>query len=543
MKTGVRWGLVAVCVAGVARTEPAAPIRQVEVGPTGGFLVNGTPFFPLCSWLQGTNTYGRLRDLGFNVFMGNWQNKPPSDAMGAAALAAGGYALPHFDGIGIGHPGVFGWLDLDEPDITSRESAAAITPGKGLIVNKKAPLANMVDGNTRNSAAIDPMAGAAFTIALPQPVTATHVAVWITAGKPGAPAATTAPAGMTFLGDGRELLKVDVADKAGQQKFALPVAATFRALEVRVDAVRAGAQAWGQINEIEAFDAQGANVIKSEPRGKVRRAPEESLAVYRKIKAADPSRPVFLTLTCRFLPRYEQWHKLPVDEMRPLYPQWAAAADALGTDIYPLYGFSKPAWLLDNIEALKAMRQLAGPGKPLYVWIETCDGGAQQRADVKVLPRHTRAEVWMSIIAGARGIGYFTHAWRPKFSDFAPDAAMQAELKRLNAQIARLTPAILAKPAAIRTAITFAGGVTGHLLATEAPNGLHLFAQNLDVGGGDGLGGRAGQATITIEGLKAGTQVEVVDESRTVVAADGTFQDAFEALAEHIYRIPATAGR
>lgn len=102
-------------------------------------------------------------------------------------------------------------------------------------------------------------------------------------------------------------------------------------------------------------------VVKSEPRGAVRRRPEDSLAKYREIKAADPGRPVFLALTCRFLEPYKQWHKVPK-------------------------------------EAVRAMRALAGPGKPLYVWIETCDGGAQQSPRLHVLPRHTRAQVWMSAV-------------------------------------------------------------------------------------------------------------------------------------------------
>jgi hypothetical protein len=40
-----------------------------------------------------------------------------------------------------------------------------------------------------------------------------------------------------------------------------------------------------------------------------------------------------------------------------------------------------------------------------------------------------------------------------------------------------------------------------------------------------------------VHGLKAGTQVEVVDENRTIAAADGHFTDRFDPLAVHIYRM------
>ncbi len=47
---------------------------------------------------------------------------------------------------------------------------------------------------------------------------------------------------------------------------------------------------------------------------------------------------------------------------------------------------------------------------------------------------------------------------------------------------------------------------------------------------------RGGTATISIEGLKAGTAVEVVDEDRSITAEDGKFADVFEPLGVQIYR-------
>lgn len=517
-----------VCLSTLGAELP--PIEKIEVGPHGGFLVNGQPFFPLMSWLQDVQTYPRLGELGFNVFMGNWRNQPPPDKMAEHGRKAGGYVLPHFVGTGIGNPYVFGWFDRDEPDLTSNVWSTAVKPGAGLVVNRGAPLQSLIDGNLRKAAVLDPMADASVTIEMPAPVTVRQLAVHLPARR-GDPPGNPAPAELLFLGDGRELLRTPVADRDGRQIFDLPAPATFRALEVRVVAVHAGSGKWGTIQEIEALDADGKNALFIAPRGEPHLMPEGSLAAYRRMKEADPTRPVFLTLTCRFLPRYEGWHKAPVEFMRPLYPQWAAACDALGTDIYPIYGFNKPEWLLDNIEALQAMRKLAGPGKPLYIWIETCNGGAQQ-GSYRVEPKHTRAEVWMSIIAGARAIGYFTHAFKPSTVEFAVEPAMQTELRRLNRQITRLTPEILAAPADPAPAIEFADGIRGHLMATRPGRGLFIVAQNLD------LDGRAALATIRMPGLAAGTRIEVVDEDRAITAGDGVFQDTFEALREHIYRIP-----
>jgi hypothetical protein len=515
----------AVPLLAAAEPIPAAPITTVEIGRHGEFRVNGKPFLPLMSWQQKTSSYPKLTDLGFNVVMGNWERQPAAAEMATKALAAGAYAVPFFDGTGFAHPGVFGWAHEDEPDLSKTEMMGKVTAGAGLRPNKGAPIAGVVDGITHKYSLMDPLAGASFVIDNEKPATVVSLAAWVITEKD-----FSIPSEITFLGDGVEILRTPVEAKKGQQKWQLGAPATFTKLEVRITAATTGAKPYGAFGEIEAFDAAGVNVIKRESIGKMNQTPDVTEAEYRKIKAADPSRPVLLTITSRFMPRYEQWHKVPVEQMRAHYPRWAVANDALGVDIYPIYGFNKPEWLLDNIEALKGMRTLAGPGKPLYMWIETNNGGNAQKPDgPRVTPAITRAEVWMSLIAGAKAIGYFTHCFKP-FNDFACEPDMLVELKRLNGQLTRLAPAILAEPAPV--GISFDGGIAGHALGTNAEDGRYVFAQNLD------LAGKAGTATVTLAGLKAGTRITVVDEGREIVAAEGSFSDTFAALAEHVYLIP-----
>jgi len=190
----------------------------------------------------------------------------------------------------------------------------------------------------------------------------------------------------------------------------------------------------------------------------------------------------------------------------------------------------KLIWVADGV---KQLREYAGPKKPVFACIETCKGSRwvsyEQQQDVK--PEDTRAEVWMAIIRGATGIIYFTHAWQPTFTEFRPDERMQKELKRLNAQITRLTPAILADPAKEHVSITLSGGLAGDVTARDHDGSLYLFANNLDVQR------NSGTATITIEGLKKGTKVAVIDEGREIVAEEGKFTDEFGPIAVHLYRI------
>ena len=142
-----------------------------------------------------------------------------------------------------------------------------------------------------------------------------------------------------------------------------------------------------------------------------------------------------------------------------------------------------------------------------------------------VLPLYTRNEVWQAIINGATAIGYFTHAWRPDTTEFAPKEEMRKELAWLNGRITKLAPIILADPAKEKIAMTIEGGLKCQFKATKYEGSLYIIAQNIDLGPGaetakqyDPISPRGGKATITVQGLKKGTQIEVVDEKRTITA-------------------------
>jgi hypothetical protein len=225
---------------------------------------------------------------------------------------------------------------------------------------------------------------------------------------------------------------------------------------------------------------------------------------------------------------------------RKLSPDHAAyyqlvvnGADILSFDYYPIYGWNRPdrlTWVADGVTQLRA---LGGPNRPVFEFIETSKGSqwVDYAKQIDVKPMHTRAEVWMAIIRGATGIMYFTHAWRPKFNEFEPTEEMRAELKRLNAQITRLAPVILSDAAEQKVSITFADELPGEVMTRKFDGSVYLFANNLD------LKWRAGKATIEVEGIKHGTQIEVVDEDRHINADDGKFTDDFPTLGVHIYRI------
>lgn len=278
--------------------------------------------------------------------------------------------------------------------------------------------------------------------------------------------------------------------------------------------------------------------------GEPRTKPEEVVAHYQLIKAADKSRPVLVTFTGAFTK--QERSKYDEAAQKKLYSGFVKGCDVAGFDIYPIYGSGHASHLNWPAYGVEQLREFAGPRRPVYAWIETSKGSRWMTYEKQpdVLPKHTRFEVWGALISGATAYGYFTHAWRPDFKEFAPTAEMQAEMKRLNAQVTRLAPAILAPRAKAAVAMTLEGGFECAFKATELEGTLHIFAQNRDLGpNAEKLGQfapvfpREAKATVTVAGLKAGTRIEVVDEKRTLTAGDGKFTDDFGGLAEHVYAI------
>ena len=525
---GLFAGFCAVCQAGQGPAGELPPIQKVAINKHRALEVNDQVFFPLMAWLQDAKNFQAVRDCGMNTVAGYWPNSSGTrDVTEYIELVrkAGLYGVMPYHEALKGHPALLAYIHDDEPDLPQQVSDAQVVPDKRLRVNRRTPLWRIVDGVTHTWSVLDPLEGASITIRLPQQVTAESVAVWLTVSEGLAVARQ-----VSFAADGREVLKVELANKAGQQKFPLPKPVTFRELTFTVHSIYPGQNEWGSVGEIEAFDAQGKNVLLSPPRLEPRAMPERVMEQYRKIKAGDPSRPVFMTLTGYFHPHFGKW----TDQQRQgLYPQYIKATDVVGYDIYPIYGWNKPEWIHLVYEATGQLAEMAG-NRPVYAWIETSKGGQWTGAlenQKDVTPAHIRAEVWMAICNGATAIGYFTHAWKPAYSQFGVPEHNRKALAEINQQITRLAPAILATAPRRQVAIKAEDDTKLAVLARQHDGALYLFAVNYD------QRVRKARATVTIDGLAEGQEVTVIDESRSVKAQQGKFLDEFDPLAVHIYRV------
>jgi hypothetical protein len=524
IKHAAALSLTLLSLAPARAAAPAAPIDRVEVGRNAELLVNGKPFLPLMLWLQSEARIPDGLSIGVNTFTGNGGDLSSQQYLKALG-ASGLYGVLHYDERVIGDPRLLGWIHGDEPDLPQNVSDAEIAPGQGLRLNSKTPLSRIVDGVTHSWSVLDPLQDAEITIVLKKPAVIRNLAVWLTISQGLAVAKE-----VSFRADGQEILRTTLRNEKGEQKFSLEKPIPLKSLSIRVLSTYPGEQEWGSIGEIGGYDEQGANVLLSPPRVVPRSTVEEVAGEYRKIKGGDPTRPVFVTFTAHFMREFDRFDQAAKQR---LYPEYVKSCDVAGFDVYPIFGWNKPEWLYRVADGVSELRSIAGPRRPLYAWIETNKGSrwvsAERQIDVK--PADTRAEVWMALIRGATAIGYFTHRWTPNYKQFAPEGEMVAELKRLNEQLTRLAPAILAGPADVKVGMTMSGGLPCHFKATRLEPDLYIFAQNID------MGRNAATAAISIDRLQAGRKIEVMDEARTITAEDGRFSDRFEALAEHVYRV------
>jgi hypothetical protein len=135
----------------------------------------------------------------------------------------------------------------------------------------------------------------------------------------------------------------------------------------------------------------------------------------------------FLTVTDHF-----SQNAAPPANGKGIYPAFFDRADVIGFDTYPVEGRCSLAQI-DNVYWMQRELVALTGGKPTFQWIEA--GPMEHcRENVDPTPAVVRAETWLAIAGGARGIGYFPDWW-------AED--IRSEVRLGNREILALAPALL----------------------------------------------------------------------------------------------------
>jgi len=297
---------------------------------------------------------------------------------------------------------------------------------------------------------------------------------------------------------------------------------------------------------------------------------------YKANKAADPHRPVYLGLgqgtgynsdSC-----YYGRGSTCCSAARGFkdYPLYIQGGDILASDVYP-ENDAHPLWWVGR--TTDRLRYWSDYKKPVLQDIELVNFSNQ--SSVTLTPDEVKAEVWMTIIHGARGIMYFVHQFKPveeEESILHPEHAdVKAAVAATNLQAAALarvlnTPSVgngvtvtsSSANAAINVLLKRYGGCT-FLLAindglpqnqTAAANPLaetSLFCRGskecTDVTAKNGgalsiLAAGATTATFTLRSFPAHATAIVLGEKRRITISSGVFSDDFAtSYAWHLYQI------
>jgi hypothetical protein len=257
-------------------------------------------------------------------------------------------------------------------------------------------------------------------------------------------------------------------------------------------------------------------------------APSKIVADYTRLKFADPTRPVLLNLGQGVA--NDGWIGRAAKPEE--YPEYCKGADMVSFDVYPVVGISKPdgenyLWYVPK--GVDRLRRWTEDRKLVWNCIECTRIG---EPDKKATPHQVRAEVWMSLIHGSRGIIYFVHQFKPRFIEHAllEDPEMLAAVTAINRQIRELAPVLNAPAVPDGATVTSSSPeVPVDLVVKRHGGATDVFAV--------GMRNAPTRGTFQVKGVTGTRKVTVLGEDRTLTARDGRFEDDFRPYDVHLYRI------
>ncbi|MDX1932472.1 MAG: hypothetical protein SFU56_07690 [Capsulimonadales bacterium] len=251
--------------------------------------------------------------------------------------------------------------------------------------------------------------------------------------------------------------------------------------------------------------------------------PSEVVSRYRRLKEADTTRPVLLNLGQGVA--NDRWIGRGPGAKLDDYRTYVQGGDIVSFDVYPIATGLPLRTLTTGIDRLVAWTD---GKKPIWNCVEC----SAIQGTGKVTPRQLRAEIWLSITHGSRGLIYFTHQFAPKFNEHAilDDPPLLAEWTATNRRIAELAP-VLNRPtiAGVATAVPDPPDTPIDFMVKQHDGWTYLFAV--------GMPERTARVRWTIRGLPQRAVADVIGESRSIPVQAGTFTDDFQTEDVHLYRL------
>ena len=262
------------------------------------------------------------------------------------------------------------------------------------------------------------------------------------------------------------------------------------------------------------------------------RDPADVIREYERIKQHDPSRPVYLNVGIGAA--YTNWIgrgacRGRTDMYMVANNGYLKGCDISSFHIYPVNApeeeVSGNLWYV--AQGIDNLQKWSNKTKPAWCWIETTR--INEKSKRKPTPAEVKAQVWMALVHGAKGFGYFCHSFVGKTDDIAllHDQEMLEAVKKINKQVTSLA-VILNSPdtngyASVRSSNP---SVPIDIMTKKRGKENYVFAVAM----------RDGITAATFR-VKSGKTVEVLGEVRTIEIKKGKFTDNFRGYGVHLYKI------
>ncbi|HRI16375.1 MAG TPA: hypothetical protein PLX89_25565, partial [Verrucomicrobiota bacterium] len=152
---------------------------------------------------------------------------------------------------------------------------------------------------------------------------------------------------------------------------------------------------------------------------------------------------------------------------------------------------------------------------------------------IKATPEQVRAEVWMSLIHGSRGLIYFVHQFKPKFEEAAllNDPAMLASITQINRRIQRLAPALNGPSVLEGVTVKSTDNLPVAWMLKRRGTTLYWFTVNMS--------NRPTRCSFAINdsSLSSPASATVLDEGRTISIPGHELIDDFKPYEVHLYEM------
>lgn len=279
-------------------------------------------------------------------------------------------------------------------------------------------------------------------------------------------------------------------------------------------------------------------------------APSEIVSRYNQYKTADPNRPVYLNLGqgasfdvgSPYIGRGATCDQ-PSRQLND-YPAYIQGADIVSNDSYPKNDGHPLWWIGRNVDRL---REWANYQKPVWQWIELVN--FSNNPGVTLSTDEIKSEVWMTIIHGGLGFGYFVHQFAPVFEEasiFYPEHEnVKDAVAAINSQVTALARVLNTPSVANGATVTSSNANAAiNFMLKRSGGATFLLAINDLIPAGStpleetGLPGGPTTGTFTLRDFPAHATALVLGENRQIEIRNGVFQDRFaNDYSFHLYEI------